>query len=58
MPPQDWFYGIDYCSSYEIVNELKKHNKNEVYIFNDLNIFLKKNIYKRYFKINLSISLF
>jgi hypothetical protein len=44
MPPEDWFYGIDYCSSYEIVNELKKHNKNEVYIFNNLNTFFKKKI--------------
>jgi hypothetical protein len=44
MPPEDWFYGIDYNASNEMINELKKNNKNKVYIFNDINIFLKKKI--------------
>ena len=44
MPPQDWFYGIDYKHAYEMVRELRKNKKIKIYIWKDIYIFLKKKI--------------
>ena len=41
MPPEDWFYKIDYKLAYEMVLELKKNKKIKIYIWKDIDIFLK-----------------
>ena len=52
MPPQDWFYGIDYKHAYEMVRELRKNKKIKIYIWKDIDIFLKKKInIENFFKI-------
>jgi hypothetical protein len=52
MPPQDWFYGIDYKHAYEMVRWLKKNVKIKIYIWKDIDIFLKKKInIENFFKI-------
>jgi len=44
MPPKDWFYGIDYESTREIVHELRKNKKIKIYLWEDIGVFLKKKI--------------
>ena len=42
LPPKNWFYGIDYKSSHNIVNLLKTKHNLQVILFDDIEIFLKK----------------
>jgi len=42
MPPKDWFYGIDYKITNEIIHEFKKTNKFKIYLWKDIDIFLKQ----------------
>jgi hypothetical protein len=52
MPPKDWFYGIDYKHTYEMVRWLKRNKKIKIYIWKDIDIFLKKKIsIENFFKI-------
>ena len=44
IPPKDWFYGIDYKHTYEMIHKLKKTKKFKIYLWKDIDIFLKEKI--------------